>query len=419
VLGTNTLQVTVTASTPPPEEEQDITPPVLVGPGVIIVNATTANGGTPVTFAVRAEDQVDGIATLGEDGTTIVQDDVGGNINIFCDPASGSEFPIGDTTVQCTATDVAGNTGRGSFTVTVNPPPPEPLTAQITSDAIEGDAPLTVEFGATVAGGTEPYTFNWDFGDGSSGSSGDEQTVAHTYNEPGIYTVTLTVIDANGQEVTSNLEITVNEPPPPPATCDGEIATITGTPGDDDLYGTPGRDVIAGLEGWDYIEGRGGDDFICGGADRDVINGGASSDRVFGDEPNVEGGGNDQIDGGTGPDYIEGGAGDDLLNGGLGSSQFRTENDELRGGAGNDRLNGFLGDDILRGDAGNDRLDGDAGDDILRGDAGSDTLRGGADNDMLSGGSDDDILLSGDNGDVSSPAETVMILLMVVPEMIA
>ena len=44
-----------------------------------------------------------------------------------CTPASGSTFPLGVSTVSCTATDVAGNTGTGSFTMTVNevaPPPP-------------------------------------------------------------------------------------------------------------------------------------------------------------------------------------------------------------------------------------------------------------------------------------------------------
>jgi hypothetical protein len=36
-----------------------------------------------------------------------------------CSPASGSAFPVGTTTVSCTATDTAGNTANCSFTVTV------------------------------------------------------------------------------------------------------------------------------------------------------------------------------------------------------------------------------------------------------------------------------------------------------------
>ena len=38
-----------------------------------------------------------------------------------CDPASGSTFPVGTTTVNCTATDGSGNKATGSFTVTVTP----------------------------------------------------------------------------------------------------------------------------------------------------------------------------------------------------------------------------------------------------------------------------------------------------------
>jgi hypothetical protein len=50
-----------------------------------------------------------------------------------CSPASGTIFPVGTTTVTCTASDAAGNKGTASFTVTViilkegqpQPPPPE------------------------------------------------------------------------------------------------------------------------------------------------------------------------------------------------------------------------------------------------------------------------------------------------------
>ena len=37
-----------------------------------------------------------------------------------CNPQSGSVFPIGTTTVICTATDSAGNASTNSFTVTIN-----------------------------------------------------------------------------------------------------------------------------------------------------------------------------------------------------------------------------------------------------------------------------------------------------------
>ena len=110
---------------PPPPPLPDMRPPVISVPPHITKQAT-GPGGAQVLFEVSAEDNVDGNATLQEDGTTITQDDVGGNITMSCDPASGSVFPVGNTTVECSATDEAGNTGDASFTVTVNPPTPSP-----------------------------------------------------------------------------------------------------------------------------------------------------------------------------------------------------------------------------------------------------------------------------------------------------
>src|SRR5918996_1534882 len=74
----------------------------------------------------------------------------------------------------------------------------ESLTAEISSNytAADGDhvAPETISFDADITGGTGPYTVNWNFGDDSEES--DEQTVSHTFDEAGNYTVTLTVTDS-------------------------------------------------------------------------------------------------------------------------------------------------------------------------------------------------------------------------------
>ena len=45
-------------------------------------------------------------------------DDVG-VVSLVCVPASGTQFAKGDTQVNCTATDAAGNEGSASFTVSV------------------------------------------------------------------------------------------------------------------------------------------------------------------------------------------------------------------------------------------------------------------------------------------------------------
>src|SRR5215217_141057 len=88
--------------------------------------------------------------------------------------------------------------------------PTELLTAEIISNATEGIAPATFEFQANLTGG-EPYTYLWDFGDGSEGS--DEQSVAHTFEEAGIYNVTLAATDTDNQNASDSIEINVEAPP--------------------------------------------------------------------------------------------------------------------------------------------------------------------------------------------------------------
>src|SRR5215216_3369726 len=91
--------------------------------------------------------------------------------------------------------------------------PTEPLTVDITSSDTEGGeiAPATIEFEADVAGGTEPYTYSWDF-DGE-GSSDDDDVIDHTFDEAGSYDVGLTVTDSIGQSASDSMEITVEEAP--------------------------------------------------------------------------------------------------------------------------------------------------------------------------------------------------------------
>src|SRR5215208_3789871 len=90
----------------------------------------------------------------------------------------------------------------------------ESLTAEISSNyTAEEDhvAPATFSFAADASGGTGPYTVNWNFGDDSEES--DEQTVSHTFNEAGNYTVTLTATDSTGETASDTLELTVEESP--------------------------------------------------------------------------------------------------------------------------------------------------------------------------------------------------------------
>jgi len=59
----------------------------------------------------------------------------------------------------------------------------------------------------TATGGTEPYTYNWSFGDGSYGS--DLVSVTHAYTAQGVYVVNLNVTDANAVLNSSSVTVTV------------------------------------------------------------------------------------------------------------------------------------------------------------------------------------------------------------------
>jgi PKD repeat protein len=102
----------------------------------------------------------------------------------------------------------------GSFEL-IAAAPAEPLRVEITSSDTEGQvAPATFDFEANVTGGTVPYTYSWDFGDGSV-ESDDDESIDHTFDVAGNYTVTLTVTDSTGRTVSDSILITVHEREPP------------------------------------------------------------------------------------------------------------------------------------------------------------------------------------------------------------
>jgi Tol biopolymer transport system component len=114
----------------------DTLAPMLSLPADLTIEAT-APGGAAVTYSVSATDLVDAAPT------------------VTCAPASGSVFPVGETTVTCTATDDAGNTATGSFVVRVVVPgdttlPVLSLPAGLTVEATgPGGAPVTYSVSAT------------------------------------------------------------------------------------------------------------------------------------------------------------------------------------------------------------------------------------------------------------------------------
>lgn len=114
-----------------------------------------------------------------------------------CDPNLGSTSGVGvnDTTDPSFFEKDWRNYGGFSARASVEPS--------------SGPAPLEVEFDADPSGDTQPFDFDWNFGDGSSSS---ERAPTHTYDDPGTYQVTLAVTDDTGATADFSTEIAVADP---------------------------------------------------------------------------------------------------------------------------------------------------------------------------------------------------------------
>jgi len=105
-----------------------------------------------------------------------------------------------------TATDECSNSDDDTVTITVNP--------TLSCDAhgpYTGTTCSCVQFTGSASGGHPPYTYDWDFGDGSSHSS--QQNPCHLYGNDGSYTATLTVTDSNSDTDDDTAPVTIYTPP--------------------------------------------------------------------------------------------------------------------------------------------------------------------------------------------------------------
>src|SRR3990172_92395 len=185
--------------------------------------------------------------------------------------------------------------------------------------------------------------------------------------------------------------------------CDGFVAIIIGTSGDDLINGTPGDDVIMGLAGNDIINGNGGDDIICSGSGSDVVTTESGDDYLHG-EGGVDtfhaGDGSNTIDAdfgnegdvvttGSGDDNILLGNGNDKVNAGDGNNNIETGggDDTITSGSGNDNILGGSGNDTIINGSGDDDVDGNKGDDCINSGGGIDSIDGGAGNNTVNTGS--------------------------------
>ncbi|HEY3361797.1 MAG TPA: PGF-pre-PGF domain-containing protein [Methanosarcina sp.] len=90
-----------------------------------------------------------------------------------------------------------------------------PPVAEFTANATSGTVPLVVRFTDISTGGV-PTSWLWDTGDGINSKHATNAT--HTFTDPGVYNVTLTVAnEAGSSTVTKTNYITVTPPQPPVA----------------------------------------------------------------------------------------------------------------------------------------------------------------------------------------------------------
>jgi outer membrane protein assembly factor BamB len=69
---------------------------------------------------------------------------------------------------------------------------------------------ISMQFWGTVWGGIPPYTYHWDFGDGTSS---DLQNPTHNYTAIGNYTATFTVTDSEGNHSSDNANVHISYEP--------------------------------------------------------------------------------------------------------------------------------------------------------------------------------------------------------------
>ena len=207
----------------------DLTAPYPVGATVITWTASDQSGNTAscAQTVTVTDDEAPVLPALsnisvGTDAgvcTAVVSwadivatDNCDGNVTATCDPVSGSTFAKGDTTVNVSVTDAAGNTSTGSFTVTVTDD--EDPTITCPADITVPCPPNADE--ATVDPGTATATDNCDSTPTIAGTRSDSLPLTDPY-PIGTTTITWRATDDAGNYAECPQTITVL------AVCQAEI----------------------------------------------------------------------------------------------------------------------------------------------------------------------------------------------------
>lgn len=107
---------------------------------------------------------------------------------------------LGTYTVTLTVQDIAQQTNTASQQVTVSiPKPVASFTPSVSGYCVSVDASASTGY---------QLTYNWDFGDGSTDSTGSSDDY-YCYYSSGTFTITLTVTDAGGQSSRTSQTVSI------------------------------------------------------------------------------------------------------------------------------------------------------------------------------------------------------------------
>lgn len=126
-------------------------------------------------------------------------------------PPSHTYTSAGAYFVQLRVTDALGDVSTSLQQVVANPSPtgPGPLTSVLSASVTTGPVPLEVNFTAVAGGGTSPYSYTWNFGDGQKGTG---SAPTHNFTRSGTYPVNLWVNDSRGNSTHKNVTIVAYPP---------------------------------------------------------------------------------------------------------------------------------------------------------------------------------------------------------------
>lgn len=146
---------------------------------------------------------------------TTVQWDMGDGVRLTGDTATHQYAKPGQYTIILTVSN-STDSDSASQTLSVTNVYRQPSISFRAAGPVKGAAPFRIEVVNGCKGSIR--SFKWDFGDGSI--SDDRDSLTHTYESPGQYTISLTIVDQKDQTFSStssqNVVVEVLPPPPPP-----------------------------------------------------------------------------------------------------------------------------------------------------------------------------------------------------------